>query len=219
MEVFQDSIRSEVEDQRRIRLDPMDIVNQPDHRAVNLWLAHGVPQPAFTADTEPMEDLASGPAAMRAREHHEREQQHRGYHPHDEGRYIQPPLVRSIHTPVTARFRTVHVDLAGWPVCPPVEGIQRVAVVFHPEAGAPLGLDAEPEDRTGRHYTLRLPESPDSAGWLAAGRYRLKIHVWADGEPAPSVWASTHSARGDGIPLAVQVTDEPRRPADPQAVA
>lgn len=219
MEVFQDSIRGEVEDQRRIRLDPMDIVNQPDHRAVNLWLAHGVPQPAFTADTEPMERLANGPAATRAREHHKRSQQRRGYHPHDEGRYIQPPLVRSIHEPVIARFRTLHIDLAGWPACLPVERVERVTVVFHPEAGAPLGLDAHPEDATGRHYTATLPENPDSIAWLPAGRYRLRIHVWADGEPAPRVWASTHSPRGDGIPLAVRISEEPQRPQATLAVS
>ncbi len=43
------------------------------------------------------------------------EQQRRGDHPHDHGRYIQPPLVWSVHTPVIARFRTIHIDLAAWP--------------------------------------------------------------------------------------------------------
>lgn len=111
MEVFQDNIRGDTEDQRRIRIDPMDIVQQPDYRAVNLWFAQGVPQPAATAATAPMEQLIEGPAAVQAREHHEREQQRRGDHPHDHGRYIQPPLVHSIKTPIMARYRAVHIDL------------------------------------------------------------------------------------------------------------
>ena len=63
MEVFQDNIRGDIEDQRRIRIDPIDIVQQPNYRSVNLWLAHGVPQPAATASTEPMEQLVATPAA------------------------------------------------------------------------------------------------------------------------------------------------------------
>ena len=65
MEVFQDNIRGDIEDQRRIRIDPMDIVQQPNYRAVNLWLAHGVPQPAATASTEPMEQLDRRPPRPR----------------------------------------------------------------------------------------------------------------------------------------------------------
>ncbi len=61
LEVFQDSIGGEVQDQRRIRIDPMDIVNQPDHRAVNLWLAHGAPQPVFTAQPGPPGGQAGQP--------------------------------------------------------------------------------------------------------------------------------------------------------------
>lgn len=55
MDVFADTIRGDVEDARRLRIDPIDIVNQPNHRAINLWLADGTPQHAFTATTLPIE--------------------------------------------------------------------------------------------------------------------------------------------------------------------
>ncbi len=198
----------------------MDIVNQPDHRAVNLWLAHGVPQPVFTVQTVPMEHLAQGPAAVRARAHHEREQKRRGYHPHDEGRYIQPPLVRSITEPVATRHRTVHIDLGGWPACPPTEGIRRVSVLLHPTAGAPLGVSAQPSDESGRRYTVALPEDPASVAWLPAGAYRAQVLVWVHGERQPRVWAQTHNPKNGGeTPLTVHLEDEPRRPQPDNRVA
>jgi hypothetical protein len=57
MDVFADTIRGDVEDARRLRIDPIDIVNQPNHRAINLWLAEGTPQHAFTATTLPIEPV------------------------------------------------------------------------------------------------------------------------------------------------------------------
>jgi len=58
MDVFADTISGDVDDARRLRVDPIDIVNQPNHRAINLWLAQGTPQPAFTATTLPFERAA-----------------------------------------------------------------------------------------------------------------------------------------------------------------
>lgn len=80
MGVFTDAIKGEVEDQRRLRLDPMDIVNSPDFQAANLWFADGHPQPVFTAHTRPLPET---PQMRAARAHHEREQRRRGYHLHD----------------------------------------------------------------------------------------------------------------------------------------
>lgn len=54
MDVFADTIRGDTDDARRLRIDPIDIVNQPNHRAINLWLADGTPQHAFTAMTLPI---------------------------------------------------------------------------------------------------------------------------------------------------------------------
>ncbi len=159
-----------------------------------------------------MENLAHGPAAVHAREHHEREQQCRGYHPHDEGRYIQPPLVRTIAAPVIAQHRTVHIDLTGWHACPPSEHIQRVTLLLQPSDGQPLGLAAQPHDATGRHYTLQIADDQRAAGWLPAGRYTAQILVWSEDQPEPHTWALTHNQNGDEIPLALHITDEPRQP-------
>jgi hypothetical protein len=213
MEVFSDNIKSETEDQRRLRLDPIDIINSPDYRAANLWISRGTPQPIFTAHTEP---LGESSKTIDAREHHERQQRRCGYHPHDHARYIQPPLVRSITAPVLARYRTIHVDLTGWAACPPPERIRRVTVVLYPQAGLPLGLRAVAEDGTARRYRVELVEEQDALGWLAAGRYRLTIHVHLEntgGGSGPWVWTQAQTRAGEIEPLTVQITDEPQRVA------
>jgi hypothetical protein len=213
MEVFQDNIRGDVEDQRRIRIDPTDIVQQPNYRAVNLWLAHGIPQPAATASTAPMEQLVATPEAREARAHHEREQVLRGDHPHDHGRYIQPPLVWSEKAPIVARYRTVHVDLAAWGDCPPLTEIVRVAVVLKPTQGEPLAHVAEPDDGSQSRYAVELPAEAHEPGWLPAGTYDVHVLVWVRGEPEPRTWAP---AAGDGktgeLEMEVDIAEEPRRP-------
>jgi hypothetical protein len=207
MEVFSDNIKGEVEDQRRLRLDPMDILNSPDYRAANLWLSDGTPQPAFTAHTEPLDET---PKTISIREHHEQAQRHRGYHPYDVGHYVQPPLVRSSSTPVIARNRTIHIDLTGWAGCPPHESIRRVMMILYPEQGQPLGLAAESEDHTARHYCVQLTDDQHAISWLPAGRYRLAIHVHADGEPHQRVWSQTQAPDGEAIPLSITLADESR---------
>jgi hypothetical protein len=67
MAVFADTIKGDVEDARRLRIDPIDIINQPNHRAVNLWLANGTPEPAFTATTLPIEPGARSSDDVAAR--------------------------------------------------------------------------------------------------------------------------------------------------------
>ena len=191
MEVFQDNIRSDVEDQRRIRIDPMDIVQQPDYRAVNLWFAHGIPQPAATAETTPMEQIVDVPEAIMAREYHEREQQCRGDHPHDHGRYIQPPLVHSIRRPIVALWRTVHVDLPAWGQCPPLTEIVRVAIVLQPKKGKPLAYVAETHDDLRRRYAVDLPTEEHEPGWIPADTYGVHVLVWTTGEAEPHRWAPT----------------------------
>jgi hypothetical protein len=212
MEVFQDNIRGDTEDQRQNRIDPMDIVKRPDYSAVNLWLAGGVPQPASTANTEPMERLVDTSEAVRAREHHEREQQRRGDHPHDHGRYIQPPLIHSIKAPIVARHRSVHVDLPGWSQCPPSANISRVAVVLKPKKGDPIAYVADSSDGSRRRYTVELPEEKQT-GWVPAGFYGVQVLVWITGEPAPRSWAPTVGDKEIGErELTIEVVDEPRRP-------
>ncbi len=213
MEVFQDNIRGDVEDQRRIRIDPMDILQQPDYRAVNLWFAQGVPQPAATAGTAPMEQLVEGPAAVRAREHHEREQQRRGDHPHDHGRYIQSPLVHSIKTPIVARYRAVHVDLPAWAQCPPLLEITRVAVVLKPKKGEPLAYVADSPDGSRRRYVVEIPNDEATPGWIPAGAYGVQVLVWIARESAPHKWAPTVGDKKAGErEMVVEIIEEPRRP-------
>lgn len=214
MEVFQDNIRGDVEDQRRMRIDPMDIVQQPDYRAVNLWLAQGVPQPVATAETAPIEQLVEKHKAEVARKHHEREQRRRGDHPHDHCRYIQPPLVHSIRAPVVALYRDIHIDLPAWNKCPPLTEINRVTVVLKPKQGESLAYVAEPSDVSGRRYTVHLPSKEDEPGWLPEGTYGAQVLVWTNSDDsARYCWTPTASDKRTGThQLAVEVADEPRRP-------
>lgn len=203
MGVFTDSIKGEVTDQRRLRLDPTDIVCSPDYQAANLWLADGAPQPVFTANTR---RLPQASKVVAARERHECEQLLRGYHPHDHGRYIRPPLVRSIDTPLIAQHRTIHVDLTGWAACPPPREIRRVVLVLQPlDGGQALAVACQPEDHSGRRFHARLAEQEGAISWVPVGRYRTVVVVWAVGETAPRIWA--REAAG----FVLDVTDEPRR--------
>ena len=215
MEVFQDNIRGDVEDQRRIRIDPIDIVQQPNYRSVNLWLAHGIPQPAATASTQPMEELVATPEAREARAHHEREQLRRGDHPHDHGRYIQPPLVWSVMRPIVARYRTVHVDLAGWKECPPLEQRVRVEIVLKPPEGESVALAVAACDPSGRRYAVQLPEDPALPGWLTSETYGAHVQVWTAEDSAPHTWAPlVEDPDAGNHKITVEILDEPRRPPE-----
>jgi hypothetical protein len=57
MQVYADRIGADGEEQGRLRFSVDDILAQPAHHAINLWLADGRPQPAFTAHTSPWEPL------------------------------------------------------------------------------------------------------------------------------------------------------------------
>ena len=213
MEVFTDNIKGDTEDQRRTRIDPMDIVNRPDYSAVNLWLARGVPQPASTATTEPMEQLVETPEAVHARVHHEREQQRRGDHPHDHGRYIQPPLVWSIHTPVIARYRTIHIDLNAWPGRPPIEQVERVAALLKARDGNSIAHIALPTDPSRRRFAAVLPNTKGEPGWLPEGRYTVQVLAWLTGQDEPRTWRPTvQDDDGNELALQIELADEPRRP-------
>jgi hypothetical protein len=207
MEVFQDSIGGDVIDQRRIRIDPIDIVQQPNFRCVNLWLAHGIPQHAATATTSPMEELTATPAARQARAHHELDQRRRGDHPHDRGLYIQPPLVWSAKRSIVARYRTVHVDLPAWGDCPALAEITRVEVVLEGAGATPASFPAQPCDESHRRYEAHLPDT------LPSGPYDAHVQVWVGAERDPRTWEPTvvDSERGERR-LTVDIADEPRRP-------
>jgi hypothetical protein len=59
MEVYSDRISVDPEEQERLRFSPDDIVRLPVHRALNVWVADGVPRPGFVAATLPMEGMRS----------------------------------------------------------------------------------------------------------------------------------------------------------------
>jgi hypothetical protein len=76
MEIYSDRIGVEQEEQERLRFSPDDIVKLPIHRAINLWVAQGVPRAGFLGHTLPMEELYDEAVA----EHHARTQRGRGGH-------------------------------------------------------------------------------------------------------------------------------------------
>lgn len=85
MEVYSDRISVDQEEQERLRFSPDDIVKLPVHRAINLWVADGVPRGGFLAQTLPMEELHDPQLAL----HHADVQRERGgYHPS----YLGDPL-------------------------------------------------------------------------------------------------------------------------------
>lgn len=57
MEVYSDHISVDQDKQERLRFSPDDVVRLPIHRAINLWVAGGVPRAGFLAHTLPMEEL------------------------------------------------------------------------------------------------------------------------------------------------------------------
>jgi hypothetical protein len=76
MEVYSDRISIDQEEQERLRFSPDDIVKLPIHRAINLWVAQGVPRGGFLAGTLPMEELHNEDLAV----HHAETQRMRGGH-------------------------------------------------------------------------------------------------------------------------------------------
>jgi hypothetical protein len=76
MEIYSDRISIDQEEQERLRFSPDDIVKLPIHRAINLWVAQGVPRGGFLAGTLPMEELHNQDLTV----HHAETQRRRGGH-------------------------------------------------------------------------------------------------------------------------------------------
>ena len=78
MEVYSDRISVDQEEQERLRFSPDDIVKLPTHRALNVWVARGIPRGGFLGATLPMEDLRRDHLA----DHHlDAQRQRGGHHP------------------------------------------------------------------------------------------------------------------------------------------
>jgi hypothetical protein len=78
MEIYSDRISIDQEEQERLRFSPDDIVKLPIHRAINLWVADGVPRAGFLAATLPMEELHREELA---RHHADAQHERGGRHP------------------------------------------------------------------------------------------------------------------------------------------
>ena len=78
MEVYSDRISVNQDEQERLRFSPDDVVKLPIHRAINLWVADGVPRAGFLGHTLPMEDLFD---ANRAAHHLDAQRERGGHHP------------------------------------------------------------------------------------------------------------------------------------------
>ena len=78
MEVYSDRISVDQEEQERLRFAPDDVVKLPIHRAINLWVADGIPRGGFLGHTLPMEALHDGASAER---HIAGQRERGGHHP------------------------------------------------------------------------------------------------------------------------------------------
>jgi type IV secretion system coupling TraD/TrwB family protein len=99
MEVYSDRISVDQEEQERLRFSPDDIVKLPTHRAINVWVAEGVPRSGFLGETLPMEGVRRDELA----EHHLGSQRERGGH-HPE--HLPDPLRDLLTRKPQARTRT-----------------------------------------------------------------------------------------------------------------
>jgi hypothetical protein len=164
-----------------------------------------------------MEELVATPEAREARAHHEQDQLVRGDHPHDHGRYIQPPLVWSARRPIVARYRTILVDLSGWNECPPLDEVVRVEIVLKPAEGESVALAAGPCDQSRRRYDVQLPAEAALPGWLPSEIYGVQVRVWTTDDSLPHTWAPLVEDRDVGKhKMTVEILDEPRRPCEPR---
>lgn len=78
MDVYSDHISVDQDEQERLRFSPDDVVKLPTHRAINLWVADGVPRAGFLAHTLPMEELHD---AELAEQHLAAQRARGGHHP------------------------------------------------------------------------------------------------------------------------------------------
>ncbi len=199
MEVFSDNIRGEADDQRRLTIDPMDIVNMPNYRPLHLWLVDGAPQPAFNqAHTWPVEPMIATHEAIATAAHHHQAQIDRGWHPHDDGRPITPPLVWTTATPVQDVGRSIHVDLAAWPTLRTLPGVADVAIALG-TSGRWQAYQAVAVDAAAQRWVATVPADPGADGWLPDGDYSVRILV-TDTDNETHDWRPRRAADGDDPP-------------------
>lgn len=175
MELYADAIRVEREDQQRLTIDPTDIINSQDHQVFNLWFANGAPQRGFHGDTLPIEPAVERMGGRAAREQHERAQAQRGYHPHDHGRTIDPPIIWTSETPVISRDGVVYVDLTSWASRP--RGVDAAVQIVLSADEVAHSFAAQPSDPSGRRFQTEIPPDPERPDHLPVGAYDIAIQV------------------------------------------
>jgi hypothetical protein len=205
MEVFSDNIGGQAEDQRRLTIDPMDIVNMPNYRPLHLWLVDGAPQPAFNqAKTWPVEPMIATPEAIATAEHHHQAQRERGWHPYDDGRPIMPPLVWTTDTAVQDIGRSVYVDLGAWHGLKNLSGgVVDIAIALG-RKGRWEGYQAVPVDDAQRRWAITVPEEPGADGWLPDGDYGVRILI-TDTENVTHQWTPAVKSGEDETPESARV--------------
>jgi hypothetical protein len=215
MDLYSDAIRIDPDDQHKLTIDPADITRAPDHHALCLWLADGTPQPAFTAQTIPVEPVVTTPAGRKRRATHEHSQAQNGWHPHDHAQPIRPPFVWNARNPVLARDRTVYVDLTTWAGRP--HSIDATLSIILTGDARKFSYPAQASDCSGRRYRAEIPTAPDPAGWLPAGSYMVSVQAARPNGTPIALWRPTvdvvvdarkHITRQD--PARVQISDPPR---------
>ena len=61
-----------------------------------------------------------------------------------------------------------------------------------------------------------MPDTPGEPGWLPEGRYTIQVLAWIEGQTAPRTWTpAVQDDEGNEIALQIELTDEPRRPDQP----
>jgi hypothetical protein len=73
MEVYSDKIDTHEDSQERLRFSVEDVLRLPQHRAINLWVADGSPQPGHVGETLEMESFDPDELDARRELHLERQ--------------------------------------------------------------------------------------------------------------------------------------------------
>ena len=213
MTVFSDTISANDEATERLRVDPVDIVHQPNFRAVNLWIADGRPQDVFTAATVAVETALVRDAGQRLAVHHlaaQRRRTPRSTAPTQPS----PPIIWSIDNPVQARQREVFIDTTGWLDRPTEPG--RLIVELLPATGEPIALVLFPLDASGRRFRATVPDLVGDEASHRAGP--LVVVVRSD----TSSWAPLRTDRSNArvsqeLPATVRISGIPAAAARPTA--
>jgi hypothetical protein len=130
-------------------------------------------------------------------------QRERGWHPHDHGEPISPPVVWTTKAPVQLQRRTLHVDLAAF------DGLEAgsarsVVVALKRATTSWVGFEARPSDRTRLRWQATVPADPAVDGWLPDGRYRVQVLV-VDVFGDEHQWTPLTAAEGDTPPEPVVI--------------